>query len=198
MQTVASGDLSHVPHLPVRTKRLCLTLTFFLPASVQLNQRGVSVVQLNGVAVWPPRPTASTWAAGVDIFAVREPRVSAADHLINHPKTSVPNRHPLARCSNSPANHPTSKSRLEATIAFSSSYTSLLHSLLSSLADKLSSPHGVETSLWTSQNIISWPQFKTIGWGNAKGSKHINSLIQNLNLEFEIQIIIAVLLHITI
>lgn len=125
-------------------KALVSHTPFFLPASVQLNQRGVSVEeetreeQVNSVAVWAPRPLASTWATGVDI--------TSRDHFINHWKSSVPNHHPLA-C-RLLANHPTSYSRL------SSADTSLLHSLLCSLTDKLSSPHGAETSLWAGQSMI--------------------------------------------
>lgn len=88
MQTVVSRDLSHALHLRLRTKRLCLTQShsLFSPASVQLNHRGAPVAretreeQVNGVTVWPPRPTPGIWAAGVDIFALRKPRDSAADH----------------------------------------------------------------------------------------------------------------------
>lgn len=107
MQTVVSRDLSHALHLRLRTKRLCLTQShsLFSPASVQLNHRGAPVAretreeQVNGVTVWPPRPTPGIWAAGVDIFALRKPRDSAADHFINHREASVPGRHPSALCS---------------------------------------------------------------------------------------------------
>lgn len=96
MQTVVSRDLSHVPHLTVWTKRLCLTLPFSSSLSTTQPKRSLCCERNEGGT---GKLCESTWAAGVHIFAIHELRVPATDHSINHQKTSMPNRHPLACCS---------------------------------------------------------------------------------------------------